>query len=47
LFIDQDNITFGENSREKGLIILTLDTLFVSLFGKGCISTLLIEMLKI
>jgi hypothetical protein len=40
LVIDQDKITFRENPRVDGPIILTLDTLFVSLVGQGCISML-------
>jgi hypothetical protein len=41
LVIDQDKVAFRENSRVNRLIILTLEFLFVSLVGQGCIPTLL------
>jgi hypothetical protein len=33
LIIDQDKIAFGENLRTNGLIILTLDSLLMSIIG--------------
>jgi hypothetical protein len=47
LIIDQDKIAFRENPRMNGLIILTLDSFLMSLIGRGCITTLLIELLEI
>jgi hypothetical protein len=38
---------FGKKYREDGPIILTLETLFMSLIGQGCISMVFIELLEI
>jgi hypothetical protein len=47
LVIDQDKVTFRENLMMNRSIILTLEFMFVSLISQGCITTLLIELLKV
>ena len=47
LVIDQDKVTFRENPRMNGPIIMNLDLMFVSLVVQGHITTLLIELLKV
>jgi hypothetical protein len=47
LVIDQDKVAFEENPRTNGPIILTLDSLLVSLISQGSITTFLIELLEI